>query len=62
MTQYNLGNVYSDLANGDRAENLVNASACFQAAERGYLAVGMTDKAEAARKRAESLAEPPPTE
>jgi|GEM_PF-1757613 len=61
-TQNNLGIVYEDLPNGDRAENLACAIACYKAAERGYSAVGMADKAENARKRAESLAKPPPTQ
>jgi class 3 adenylate cyclase/predicted ATPase len=61
MTQSNLGAVYADLPTGD-AENFAKAIACYQAAERGYSAVGMTGKAEAARKRAAALAESPPTE
>ncbi len=62
VTQNNLGTAYADLPTGDRAKNLANAIACYQAAERGYSAVGLTDKAEAARKLAVSAAEPPPTE
>jgi hypothetical protein len=61
MTQNNLGIVYINLPTGDRAKNLAKAIACYHAAERGYAAVGMTDKAEDARKLAASLAEPPST-
>jgi len=34
MTQNNLGVAYSDLATGDRGENLVKATACYEAALR----------------------------
>jgi class 3 adenylate cyclase/predicted ATPase len=55
MTQNNLGIAYSsrsdDIADGD----LNRAIDCFLAAERGYLAVGETQRAEMARKRAKEL-------
>ncbi|HSY52744.1 MAG TPA: adenylate/guanylate cyclase domain-containing protein [Thermoanaerobaculia bacterium] len=61
QTQSNLGDACADLPTGE-AENIGKAIACYQAAERGYSAVGMTHEAEDARKRAASLAESPPTE
>ena len=36
MTQYNLGNAYSDLPTGDRSENLHRAIACYESALRVY--------------------------
>jgi tetratricopeptide (TPR) repeat protein len=36
MTQYNLGNAYSELPTGDRGENLRRAIACYENALRVY--------------------------
>jgi hypothetical protein len=47
MTQNNLGNIYRNLPTGDRGENLNRAIACYEAALRGYQAVGATNDAQA---------------
>ncbi len=55
-TQYNLGDAYSKLSGGRLDPYARQAIECFEAAARGYLAVGMRDEAEEARQRAAELA------
>jgi hypothetical protein len=54
-TQNNLGNAYWGVPTGERGDNLKRAIGCFEAAGRGYDAVGMTDEAEQAREAARRL-------
>lgn len=42
MTQNNLGSAYRNLPRGDRAANLRKATECYEAAARGFEAVGDT--------------------
>ncbi|HEX3071272.1 MAG TPA: adenylate/guanylate cyclase domain-containing protein [Thermoanaerobaculia bacterium] len=55
QTQNNLGNAYEELAAGKPGYNLQEAIACFESAARGYLAVGLMDRAKVARQRAAAL-------
>jgi hypothetical protein len=55
-TQYNLGNAYKELSDVESRDYRRQAMLCFEAAARGYLAVGIADKAEDARQRAARLA------
>jgi hypothetical protein len=55
MTQNNLGNAYQDLPSGDRAANLRQAIACYQAAIRGYEAAGLTEEVAQLRQYIASL-------
>ncbi|HUP61851.1 MAG TPA: adenylate/guanylate cyclase domain-containing protein [Thermoanaerobaculia bacterium] len=50
--QYNLGLAYEEMAHGKLGHSYEQAILCFEAATRGYSAVGLTDDAENARKRA----------
>jgi hypothetical protein len=55
MTQSNLGGAHADLPTGDRGNNLRQAITCYQAAARGYDAVGMTNQADRARTSVQGL-------
>lgn len=57
-TEYNLGVVYEELSSGD-SRYRERAIACFEAAARGYSAVGLTENAEDARQHAEALKNQP---
>ena len=55
MTQNNLGIAYEKLSAGKPGHDRQKAILCFESAARGYLAVGLADKAEDARQRAARL-------
>jgi hypothetical protein len=44
MTQNTLGLLYADVPDGDRAENLKSAKACFEAALRVYTENGFPNE------------------